>query len=246
MLLFQQFRDLSIVDLYSKEKLVIACDSSAGFGQKEYDQIVIEPEISASFCLRVPLMELFCFGAVPICVTDLIGNEYNPTGKQMLKGIKNELEKAGLDDLPLNGSTEENMITKTSSIGVTVIGTILRDNLFPTIDNKAILLQLGEPFVGEEVVQNENLIFSYHLVKSLKKETGVLDMVPVGSKGIRYEAETMAKLNKMSVHFNQYQYQDLEKSAGPATVILIAVEKKHEYKITNKYTSLKKIGEFYI
>lgn len=243
-LLFQQFRDLSIVELYSKEKLVIACDSSAGIGQKEYDQIIIEPEVSASFCLRVPLMELFCFGAVPICVTDLIGNEYNPTGKRMLKGIKNELKKAGLDDLPLNGSTEDNMTTKMSSIGVTVIGSILRENIFPHINNNAVLLQLGEPFVGREVEQKEDLIFSYHLVKSLKKEVGILDMVPVGSKGIRHEAETMAKLNKMTIHFNQYK--DLEKSAGPATVILIAVEKKYEYKITNKYTGLKKIGEFRI
>lgn len=242
-LLFQKFRDLSIVDLYSKEKLVIACDSSAGIGQKECDQIVIEPEVSASFCLRVPLMELFCFGAVPICVTDLIGNEYDPTGKRMLIGIKNELKKAGLDNLPLNGSTEDNMITKTSSIGVTVIGTIVGENILPRIDTNAVLLQLGEPFVGHEVKQNKNLIFSYHMVKNLKKEKGVLDMVPVGSKGIRYEAETMAKLNRMSINFSQYQ--DLEKSAGPATVILIAIEKKYEYKITNKYTMLKKIGEFH-
>ena len=38
------------------------------------------PHITAAFCLRVPLMELLCYGAEPIAVIDLIGNEYAPTG----------------------------------------------------------------------------------------------------------------------------------------------------------------------
>lgn len=76
-----------------KKKLVIACDSTAGIGEKQQDIVEIDPAITAAYCLRVPLMELFCFGAEPIAVIDLIGNEYETTGRRMLKGIKKELEK---------------------------------------------------------------------------------------------------------------------------------------------------------
>ena len=75
---------------------MIACDSTAGIGEKQQDIVEIDPAITAAYCLRVPLMELFCFGAEPIAVIDLIGNEYETTGRRMLKGIKKELEKADL------------------------------------------------------------------------------------------------------------------------------------------------------
>lgn len=238
-----KFRDLTILAFTSEKKLVIACDSSAAIGEKEHDQVAISAETVAAYCLRVPLLELLCFGAQPLCVVDLIGNEYAPTGRRMLQGIRDELDKAGLAELPVNGSTEENMTTTTSSIGVTLIGEVATDHPLPKIVSDAVLLQLGTPYVGNEVTENLAGIFSYDVVVKLREEAGVRDMLPVGSQGIRYEAENMAGNSGLQVTFDTTE--ELEKSAGPATVVLIAADACQAEVLVQKY-SLKKIGRFHI
>lgn len=79
-----QFRDLSLLPISATETLVIACDSSAGIGEKKADVVAVDPAITAAYSLRVPLLELTCFGAQPIAVVDTIGNEMVPTGKKSL------------------------------------------------------------------------------------------------------------------------------------------------------------------
>lgn len=237
-----KYRDLSILPVSQEKWLVIACDSSAGIGEKAEDAVRIDPAVTAAFCLRVPLMELICYGATPIAVIDLIGNEKEPTGDQMLKGIKAELTRAELSTISLNGSTEENMPTKTSSVGITVIAEITAGKENFVLQEACSLLQLGEPYVGEMVVKNQHTIFSYPLVKTLRQEVGVLDMLPVGSKGIRYEAQLMTENSDFQVEF--LTEENLDCSAGPATVILLAVRLEEEADILARYTDLKKIGEF--
>ena len=51
----------------------------------------------------------------------------------------------------------------------------------------------------------------------------VQDILPVGSKGIKYEAELLAKLNQLHLELDPELKLDLEKSAGPATVLLVTV-----------------------
>ena len=58
-----QFRDLSLVPIDPTRVLVIACDSSAGIGEKPLDAVQIDPAITAAYSLRVPLLEQLCFGA---------------------------------------------------------------------------------------------------------------------------------------------------------------------------------------
>ncbi|GCF95214.1 hypothetical protein NRIC_31050 [Enterococcus florum] len=242
MKLVQTYRDLSILPISMEKNLVIACDSSAGIGEKPLDFVAVDPAITAAFCLRVPLMELLCFGAEPICVIDLVGNEYQPTGDHMLKGIKKELIKAELEHLPINGSTEENMPTKTTSIGITVIGQKGAAQRIAKLEEESILFQLGKPYVGEAVVEKLEQIFSYSIIRSLRKEKGVVDLLPVGSKGIRYEANLMTEGTDYHVHFDQEE--ELDRSAGPATVVLAAVRKTDQKAISQKYPELKKIGTF--
>ena len=91
-------------------------------------------------------------------------------------------------------------------------------------------------------MKNQHTIFSYPLVKTLRQEVGVLDMLPVGSKGIRYEAQLMTENSDFQVEF--LTEEDLDCSAGPATVILLAVRPEEEADILARYTDLKKIGEF--
>ncbi|MDN5951463.1 MAG: hypothetical protein L0H66_04375, partial [Loigolactobacillus coryniformis] len=100
-----QFRDLTLLPLSTTEQLVIACDSSAGIGAKQADMVSVPTEVMSAYCLRVPLLELLCFGAQPLMVIDTVGNEMQPTGKLVIAGLRQELAKADLAELPLNGST---------------------------------------------------------------------------------------------------------------------------------------------
>lgn len=238
-----RYRDLTVLPLTDHKQLVIACDSSAGLGMKPYDQVKVTPDIMAACCVRVPLLELLCVGAKPITVVDVIGNEYNPTGKSMLQGVQSELSKANLAHLPLNGSTEENMTTYTSSIGLTVVGEVSEPLVSPTISHLDGLFQLGEPYVGNEVVSHLSDLCSYEEVRQLRAEDWVIDLLPVGSKGIGYEGNLLAKENQLKLTLEPSVPS--QESAGPATVVLVVVKQAATEQFQEKYPNIKKIGTFY-
>ncbi len=220
-----QYRDLTIVPLSAKQSLVIACDSSAGIGEKPDDEVRVSPGITAAFSLRVPLLELICFGARPIVVTDTIGNELHPTGELMIAGIRAEMRRAGLGDLDLNGSTEENMSTQTTSVGLTVVGLSEKSGQPEPQPAKLTVFQLGTPYVGNEVVAHLSTIFSYDRVRQIRQRPEVVDMLPVGSKGVIYETGQMAMTHQLAVTSpTDLEKPEYHQSAGPATVILIGVK----------------------
>ena len=240
--MINHFRDVTLLPI-SGNYLVIACDSSAAIGLKKYDQVSVSPAITAACCLRVPLLELFCLGAQPICIIDLIGNEYEDTGKQMLAGIRSGMRIAAIE-VPLNGSTEENMMTVMSSIGITVIGELPMKVQLPAAEVGNRLFQVGIPLVGEDVSVNLDQLPSYELIKNLQKESGVTDLLPVGSKGIGFEASLMAKRSSLEPIFYQPNSPELLKSAGPATVVLAAVKEDLAAELAKKYPMMKEIGRF--
>ncbi|MGM0125854.1 hypothetical protein IGI37_003255 [Enterococcus sp. AZ194] len=217
-----QYRDITLVPFDSQSYLAVACDSSAGVGEKPGDCIQSDARLVAAMCLRVPLLELLCIGAQPVMIVDTLGNEMFPTGEQMIQGIKAELAASPFSDLPLNGSTEENFLTQSTSIGVTVIG---KCSTLPSPQLKAgaLLWLLGEPLVGAEVLEHLDSIVDYACVQELFSQPGVLDMLPVGSKGIQYEAGEMGKPHHLYVRFEDTEV-DLVKSGGPSTSLLIAAE----------------------
>lgn len=240
----ENIRDLSVTFFTEDIGMIVACDSSGAIGLKKQDQIEASPEITSAFCLRVPLMEILAFGGVPKIVVDTIGNEMQPTGKRMLAGIKAELKQAGFHDVLINGSTEENMITSMTSVGVTVVGVIDKKNLaYGKIKEGSSLYQIGSPFVGEAVLKNQDQLFSYQDLIELREQEAVLEMLPVGSKGISYEAKQLAQSSKLIFKENR-QAINLTQSAGPATVLLVAVEKEFEPVLLNKKIPIKMIGTF--
>lgn len=239
-----QFRDLTILELSPEVNLAIACDSSASIGEKEHDIVKVDPGVTAACCLRVPLFELICVGSKPISIVDVIGNELEPTGKKMIAGIKREMRKAGLEDIPLNGSTEENMTTSMSSLGITVTGQFVEGFIKPEIRADDYLFQLGEPLVGPEVVANLDSLCSYSELYQLKSETGVVDLLPVGSKGMKYEGQLMASENELSIVFHRPDERQLQQSAGPSTVVLVAVSAKLKSEVVKKHPHLIEIGQF--
>lgn len=220
-----QIRDLTVVSLPNEQCLVTAVDISASIGEKEHDVLNVPPELTGKLTTRVALLEVLASGADVIAISDVVGAEMNPTGKRIIHGIQEELHHAGLAHIQLNGSTEENMATSQTSVGVFVTGYSPSEQLkLNNIEKNATLLGFGEPRMGKELLVKPDLEVSYKLVRELVKHLDVLELVPVGSKGIRYEAYNLADLNGCYYAESPECNQEwLDKSAGPATALIIAV-----------------------
>lgn len=220
-----QIRDLNIVPLPNEQYLVTAVDISAAIGEKPCDALKVPPELTGKMAVRVALLEVMASGAKIIAVNDVVGAEMEPTGRRVIAGIQEELQLADLGHVELNGSTEENMETVQTSVGVTVIGLAESSQLKVNhIKKDALLLGYGEPRMGNELLEKPDLEVTYEIIKEFVTREDVLELVPVGSKGILYEASHLAQLNDCAfIEKAECNLSWLNKSAGPATTVLIAI-----------------------
>jgi hypothetical protein len=221
------FRDLTLVEC-GGETLVIACDSLGGIGQKPLDSVRASAEVLGAYTVRVPLMEIMAAGADPLVVINTLSVEMDPTGRGILTGIKNELRRGGFaEDFTVTGSTEENMVTYQSAFGVTVIGKAKNENLRLGKSHAGdLLVCLGLPQVGEEVLKGWAQA-DIPLVRELLEKSYVHEILPVGSKGIYYEAKELAHGAGRKLRMFVPLKVDLKKSAGPGTCVLVTLEDEH-------------------
>ncbi len=219
-------RDISTLVLPSGKLLVIACDSSGGIGPLENDQVKVPAKVVGKFLLRVPLMELLAVGARPVGVIDTLSVPKDPIGYEMIKGIKAELKEADLEEKILfNGSTEENIAVKQTGAGLTIIGLIEPNKLRSgTTLAGDLLLAVGLPLYGAEVLEFEDKIANLKTLRRLNCCTGIHEIIPVGSKGILFESEHLASSSDLRLRMANGCPVDLEKSAGPATVLLVSLD----------------------
>ena len=225
-----KFRDLTIVDVIPDYNMVISCDSSGGIGNKENDVVKVDPETVGYFATHVALMELLATGASPISIVNTLGVEMEDTGKRIIMGIKNALKPLNLDDdIVVTGSTEENIPVSQTAMGITIIGMIEKSkwrSKKPKRNDVAVIL--GIPKVGQEIIDDNGInIMTIHLLLELLKKPYVKDILPVGSKGIDYELNEMATSNELNYEIYDKIDIDLKKSAGPATCVIIAIERDY-------------------
>jgi len=224
-----QFRDLTIMDISDEKRMVISCDSAGGIGDKKNDIVKVDPEIIGLYTTQGPLMELLAQGVKPVCIVDNLGVSMNNTGERLLKGIKRALEPLELeDDVLITGSTEENMPVSQTFIGITIIGLIDKSKWRikkPISGN--ILVAVGIPLVGDEVVNYKGKTFSTGILLELLDKPYVKDIIPVGSKGIEYEMGILARTNHLSYTLAKEIPIDIKKSAGPSTCGIIAMEEEY-------------------
>jgi selenophosphate synthetase-related protein len=222
----RKVRDLSLIDLDNETTLVIACDSSGAIGMKEGDALKVPPLYVGKFTARVPLLEVLSTGAEVMVITNNVCNEMEPTGKEMIKGISEELAEASIDDAVLTGSTEENFKTISTAVGITVIGVVLNNLLkVNTAAAGAYVISAGLPKVGDEInYVNDEEIISYTQLKTLLSLDNVYEIIPVGSKGIAYECGQIALYNNLKINFEKNLKIDIYKSSGPATCVIAAVK----------------------
>jgi len=212
-------RDLTIVTAGEGMCLVISCDSCGAIGLKAGDVFQVPPRITGQFTARVALTEVMCSGAMPVTVANGVACEMTPTGEAIISGIRDELENAGLTDIVLTGSTEENFPTSMTALAVTVIGVAREADLKfgPAVPGDKLILY-GSPETGAGV--DLDSAGFYQEIRQLLPIADVREIVPVGSKGVAYEAETLSSLHGMA--FKAYPTGiDYDKSAGPSTCLLV-------------------------
>jgi len=220
---------------------IVACDSCGAVGEKENDALKLPARLVARLTARVALSEVMCSGAVPVMITNGVACEMKPTGEQFILGIEDELKNAGLTNVVLSGSTEENFKTSMSALAITVIGACKVGELkFGQAQKGDRLVLLGEPKVGDEV--DLQSVGFYNEIRKLLGLQDVKEIVPVGSKGIAYEARTLAELNEMVVEFRETGIC-YKKSAGPATCFIVLCKESVVEQVLGIYPKGIIIGE---
>jgi hypothetical protein len=237
-------RDVEVIPLGSETFLVLACDSCGAVGSKELDMVHAPPYVAGRYTARVALFEVMAVGAEPKAVSVTISNEPSPTGEEILQGVKDELSGLNAGNIPVAASTEKNFFTRQTALGVTVVGVCNSGKLRLTSSRLGDdIFCLGIPRMGNEVGGHDDAgtVQLSHL-QTLLKCNGIHDIIPVGSKGIQWEAETLADTAKMKLILEADTKLDLVKSGGPSSCVVFSCVPKTNLPEFNAI-SLAKIGK---
>jgi selenophosphate synthetase-related protein len=230
-------RDVRIVPLDSKRVIVVSCDSAGGIGSKPLDTVRTSPFVVGKFTARVALMEALSTGAEPVCIASALAVEPKPTGDQIMRGIKAEMKNAFVrPSTPVVNSAEKNFKVKSTGVGVTVVGVGIRNRLrIGRCKAGDEILVVGLPHVGEEVLlaEKQGMITNSRDVRNLLATNAVHELIPAGSKGILHEANVLAADSHIFFRRDENVKADVMKSAGPATVIVIACANGNLRRITS-------------
>jgi hypothetical protein len=219
-------RDVRLFAFGRGQILVVSCDSAGGIGPKPLDNLRVDGYTVGRFTARVALMEALSVGAEPFCLANTLTVEPEPTGIQIVKGIRDELRYGQLDSrIVMAQSTEKNISIRQTGVGVTVIGIVARPSIrIGQCRRGDVMVAIGMPHVGREVMLGEKhrRIADTRDIRILLKHRFAHEIIPVGSQGILHEAQTVAHDSNLRFRLGRGLKVDVEKSAGPATVALCA------------------------
>jgi selenophosphate synthetase-related protein len=219
--------DVSILKVPTGHAIVVGSTSSGGVGPKTLDQVKVDGRVLGRFLARVALMDVTATGAFPLLLSVTLGVEKEPTGREILEGVKRESRVLGLEpNQVLMENTEDNFETVQTGAGVTVIGFANEGELrLGKTSPGDLIVAVGKPKVGDEVLAAEvkGEIADLRNVTLLSQKKFVHDIAPVGTFGIAYEARMMAYAVGRQLKLEEAKEIDLNKSAGPATVVLITM-----------------------
>jgi len=193
---------------------ISAVDSCGGIGPKPGDVLTCPLEIVGHTTARVPLFEVLAAGARPAFASISVCSD-EKTAEGLLLGIRTAFSPIG--GLPFVISTEKNMATSMTGLGVSVTGFCGEDTLrIGKARLNDLLCCLGRPLSGTEVLANMDKMLTLSDMNALLKNPAVSSVLPAGSKGVAHEALLLAGESGLAAHFTQTEI-DLEKSAGPAS-----------------------------
>lgn len=219
--------DVSVMRVPTGHAIIVGSTSSGGVGPKVMDKVRVEGRVLGRFLARVALMDVAATGAFPVLLSVTLGVEKEPTGREILDGVRVEAGVLGLEaSQVLLENTEENFATVQTGVGLTVVGFANEEELrLGKTRPGDLLVAVGKPKVGDEVIAAEvkGEIADLKSVVWLAQKKYVHDIVPVGTFGIAHEARMMAHAVGRQLKLAEQGALDLEKSAGPATVVLVTM-----------------------
>lgn len=193
---------------------IVTTDNSGGIGEKPGDMVAVPDRVTAYFAARVALLEQWASHAEP--VTIIIHNfSGSASWDKYVSGVSDLFQEAGLAVPPVSGSTETNMELMQSAVAVTMIG----EKKEWSSDAEATWFTYGIPLVGNEVIERKEEAASLLLLRDALVDGVVQQIWPVGSSGILQEVRQMTGDGTAQV----VTVLDAMKTAGPATVVLVAI-----------------------
>ncbi|MHC1636074.1 MAG: ribbon-helix-helix protein, CopG family [Candidatus Methanospirareceae archaeon] len=217
--------EIVIMRLRNGQVIVLANTSSGGIGPKEEDVVKLDGKLLGRLMARTALIKVISSGAAPIAMVANLSVELLPTGSLIFQGIREEAGKIKTLEV-LEGHTEENIKTKQTGMGITVIGICMEKELRIGSSMKDdLIIALGEPKVGYEVIRAVNAKFkdivTLEDILKLSRMPFVHEIIPVGHGGIK---EALKLINGWKYKIEEEVRVDIDKSAGPSTVVLITVD----------------------
>lgn len=226
-----KYRDVTLLDLTKDTYVAITCDSCGGIGDKPHDVVRASPEVVGYETTKVALFELLSMKVTPKVIINGLCVEMVPTGQRILAGIQKALEELSLEDaVEITGSTEENMPVEATGLSMSIMGVLTKSAFMNRARTKAkdVAVLFGRPLKGEEFLaaKKEDVMDLLALQKLLSHEA-VIQVVPLGSKGLQIELEALAKENELAYSFTDEGAQIKDQSSGPASSVLVTLEEKH-------------------
>lgn len=230
-----KFRDVSIMHLIGDIGLVIACDSNASNGEKPADTHPNVYEETAVNALKVPVMEVLATGAQPLLVVNNLCMEMEPSGRKIISVMRQELDRSGLQNVQLTGSTEDNMKTVQTGIGVTALGVALESAMKcgkTRAGDLVVCVGIPQSGVVERYSERDSDVAKIDTVVKLRAATFVHEILPIGSHGALYEANELAHCANLRFRLSGSCAIDVHTSAGSSTAVLVSVAPQNVEKLT--------------
>lgn len=224
---WRRVRDLSVLTIAPGVMLVVACDSNGGIGPKERDTVRTSGYELGRLAARVPLLETIACGATPVLLIDTLSVEWEPTGAAIIAGVRDEMRDAGMDPAhALNGSTEENVPTVATGVGIVVLGLAAEERLRPgraRAGDAVLCVGVPKSAPHDRVVADDPEILRPGALRHLATLDAVGDILPVGSRGVAAEAHDLAVFAGLTFIPDAASAIDMTGSGGPGTCCLITV-----------------------
>lgn len=201
---------------------VLASDSNAGIGGLPGDTLAKDPIEVGYSAAKVPLMEVVAAGAKPFLLTNSLGGPLDDYGRQILAGIRAALAEVDAD-VTVTGSDETNIPTRQTAVGVAVLGRARPAEIrWGGTQQGDAVVAVGHPRDGLRHLYAEGDADVANLADlfAASRIAGVHELLPVGSKGVRYEAQQLAAGVGCRLVLLAGHSLDLDASAGASTCFL--------------------------